>query len=122
MRISNNEVILNRQYPIFAASPYGIGENFVVEIKCPTDDFEAFHMSNNGGMMCNETESQLRISRKRQASLSTIIYYYNLITYNIEAINQLIQLTIESWKNDIFPHLRDNRGVKPFIRNDWNGR
>lgn len=31
-------LFLNQQYPLFGASPDGIGPDFVLEIKCPTSD------------------------------------------------------------------------------------
>lgn len=109
-------VILNGDYPIFAASPDGIGKNFVVEIKCPTH-WGAFQMFYKHGKMSNRTKSQLRLQMllaKKNIGYFCIAHPdfertkdFTLVTISqdMEAMDDLIESATESWENDIFPYL-----------------
>lgn len=109
-------LILNKNYPAFGASPDGIGDNFVVEIKCPTTS-NAVKRYYNNNKIANKCAEQLRL---QMLMCEKDIGYFCVadpgfehnqkvevieVKADAEKTGVLVEKVLAGWKTGIFPYL-----------------
>lgn len=122
--INESGLILNNKYPAFAATPDGIGDNFVVEIKCPANDWEMGVLYGNKApklenlnfrfkyqlllqmLLCEKDRGCLCIADRYFEDNKKITYF--IMEQHKHSIETVVSAAMQSWKEKIFPYLTDN--------------
>lgn len=109
--------MLSEKYPIFGASPDGIGADFVVEIKCPSSEksFKNYILDeNNISPKCRAQISLQMFLLEKSYGLFCVadplfeenskIHIIN-VSYDEEFLIPLMDNALLFWKQNIFPLL-----------------
>lgn len=113
----NSGLLLSPMVPVFGTSPDAVGNNFIVEIKCPSSDkgFKKFLPSEN--TINNKCKAQMQLQMfmaKKKKGLFCVAHPDFESSKNITCLwidldenhtASIIEKAILFWKNYIFPKL-----------------
>lgn len=118
LKISKCGLYLNRNYPIFGASPDGITDTYCIEIKCPTKEEnianyvyknevrKKYYIQMQMQMLfTNKTKGLLCIASPNFESTKKI--YFHEVSFNKDECLEIMQLAKDFWKHAIFPKIVD---------------
>lgn len=111
--IKESGLLLNKDFPIFGASPDGISEEFVVEIKCP---FSKKNIKNyvQDGQITNKYRAQIHLqmlfAEKKKGmfciahedfEISNNVDIY-VVDYDMQFCSELMDKSLAFWKKSVF--------------------
>ncbi|XP_043463389.1 uncharacterized protein LOC122510904 [Leptopilina heterotoma] len=117
IKVEKCGLLLNDKYPAIGASPDGIGENFVVEVKCPMSEKAEYryiskkHKINDKYLA--QIQLQMLMAKKVKGYFCMANHDFetsknvsiNVINYNEKYIKKIIMEAMTFWKKNIFPVL-----------------
>lgn len=109
-------LVICQKYPFISATPDGIGENFVVEIKCPasTKAFRNYIQNNEISEKCKaQVQLQMYATKKLECIFcvadadfeKTEEIHIMHIKYDENYVNKMLSVLEIFWKDNIFPKL-----------------
>lgn len=125
INIANCGLLICQDYPFISASPDGIGENFVVEVKCPTSTNTYKTYITDAGEISAKCNAQVQLqmyASKTSYCLFCLAYpkfeenkEVNIICiqYDEKYVNELLVRLEEFWTKCIFPKIYNS--VKPIL-------
>lgn len=111
--IKESGLILNKDYPLFGASPDGISEEFVVEIKCPFSKKNFKNYIRDGEvtkkymaqiqlqmLFAEKTMGLFCIAHEDFETSNNVDIY--IVDYNEQFCSQLMDRSLSFWKKSVF--------------------
>lgn len=113
IKIISSGLLLNPGFPIFGASPDGISDNYVVEVKCPSKEETVRQYIENEKLKPKyyaQIQIQMFFANKQKGLFcvasphfenNSVVSIYD-VNFDIEACNDLFHASEMFWKNVIF--------------------
>lgn len=119
----NTGLVLDSEFPWMGASPDGLADDFVLEIKCPyTPNTHACYIDVNklSKKYYAQIQLQMHMTRKTKALLGVASLDFEItrnvtkvwIDYDKEYVDKLMEESFEFWQKGIFPALLRHRKSK----------
>ena len=112
-------LILSKEHPIFGASPDGLNDDFVLEIKCPFTSKNRVNYIDEKGKLTEKCKAQIQLQMlfaKKNAGYFCIANHdfetskkicLILVNYDEKYTMNLVTKALEFWKKSIWPILFD---------------
>lgn len=109
-------LFISKDFPMIAGSPDGIGEQFLIEIKCPYNENSLKNYIRNGrpsNKFYDQMQIQMYVSgyEKCHFCVADVDFRNNnkvtiiLVEFDAEYVNNLLQALLLFWKTNIYPLL-----------------
>lgn len=116
IRIDRTGLFLNKEYPIFGASPDGISEEYVIEIKCPFSTKTVERYIKNGIISKKfyyQVQLQMMFAKRQKALFCVASPTFEMdkrveileVDFEREEIMDILDLSKQFWVNSIYPQL-----------------
>lgn len=116
IHIANSGILLNKEFPIFGASPDGVSVDYVIEVKCPSkletvknyivgDNIEKkyFYQLQLNMLFSNKRKGLFCIASPHFEQDKNVSVYE--VSLDIERVRELIGIASDFWRFNIFPEL-----------------
>lgn len=116
IKINQCGLYVNRQFPVFGASPDGITNKYVIEVKCPSKEKSILNYIKNGKIVpkCNaQMQLQMLFTKRRKGLFCVADHRFETtkdvtiidVNFDSDLCDDLLRDAGLFWEKNIFPVL-----------------